>query len=121
MGNKFDRLIRKIVKAETGDGRWEIGLKFVGDKEIRKLNKKFRKIDKATDVLSFEMNEDSILGDVVISKETAKRNAKRFKVSLNDEIKRLVIHGILHLLGYDHIKPQDRKKMRMLESKYFNL
>lgn len=107
----FYNLIKRISKAEKVGGK--INLVLMSDREIRKLNARFRKKDKATDVLAFPMGEDGILGDIAISTETAKRNAKRFAVSYKDEMKRLVIHGVLHLLGYDH-----SKEMRHAEEVY---
>jgi len=116
------RLIKRVVRDQglgTRDrGGTRISLSFVDDKVIRGLNKRYRKIDRATDVLSFEMGEDGMLGDIVISVDCAKRNAKRFEASLNDEIKRLVVHGALHLLGYDHETGDERLKMRKAEQKY---
>jgi probable rRNA maturation factor len=97
---------------------------FLTDPEIRKLNKTFRNIDRATDILSFPMEEwirtkgeksHFYLGDLVISLETAARNAKRYRTSLPDELRRLLIHGTLHLLGYDHQKSHDRTLMRSHE------
>ena len=80
----------------------------VNDRRIRQLNRKFRSKDKPTDVLAFPYNElvgpEKLLGDVIISRETTRRNVKRFKVSYQVELKRLVIHGVLHVLGYDHGK-----------------
>ena len=96
----FEPLIRQIVKREGRTGK--INLVLVEDREIRELNRKFRRIDRATDVLSFNMDEDGVLGDIAISTETAARNAKRYRVSLKREMKRLVVHGVLHILGYDH-------------------
>lgn len=98
----FDSLVKKILKREQVKGR--INIILVDDKAIRRLNKKFRKKDKATDVLAFPMGEEGILGDIAISRETAKKNAKRYGASYKRELKRLVIHGVLHLLGYDHGK-----------------
>lgn len=95
----------------------KIEISFVPDKKIRGLNKKFRLLDKATDVLSFEMLDDKILGDIIISKEQAQRQAKRYKVKFENEIKRLVIHGFLHLIGFDHKRKSDREKMRKEEKK----
>jgi len=95
----FKALIKKIIKAEKKEGT--IDLSFVGDKKIHELNKKFRKKDKPTDVLSFNYDGE-MLGDVIISRETTRRNAKRYCVAYADEVKRLVIHGTLHVLGYDH-------------------
>lgn len=125
------RVIANVVKSERGKGQGaylagrqargkkaQVSLTFVDDKIIRGLNRKYRKIDRATDVLSFEMGEEGMLGDVVISLDTARRNAKRFKVSLDDEIKRLVAHGALHLLGYDHETRDGRCEMRKKEQIY---
>jgi probable rRNA maturation factor len=110
----FERLAKKILKKEKGKG--EINLMLITDKEMRKLNRKFRGKDKATDVLSFRMGEDGILGDIAISTQTAKRNAKRFGVSYGFELKRLFVHGALHLLGYRH-----GKEMRHAEEIYQKL
>lgn len=96
----FEPLIRKILTGEGRKGR--INLVLVTDREIRELNRKFRRLDRATDVLSFNMNEDGILGEIAISTETAARNARRYRVGLKREMKRLVVHGVLHILGYDH-------------------
>lgn len=93
-------MIKSILKKEKAKG--EVNLILVGDKEIHRLNKKFRKKDKPTDVLAFPMGEEGILGDIAISTETTKRNAKHYGVSYKQELKRLVIHGVLHLVGYDH-------------------
>jgi probable rRNA maturation factor len=107
----FQRLIKRILKKERVEGR--INLVLMSDKEIRKLNRKFKKLDKATDVLAFPMREEGLLGDIAISVDTAKRNAKRFGVSYKSESKRLVIHGVLHLVGYEH-----GKEMRDAEKVY---
>lgn len=95
----------------------KIEISFVPDKKIRALNKKFRSLDKITDVLSFEMLDDKILGDIIISKEQAQLQAKRYKVKFENEIKRLVIHGFLHLIKFDHKRKSDREKMRKEEKK----
>ena len=110
----FQPLIKGILKKERVEGK--VNLVLVNDKEIRKLNRKFRKKDKATDVLAFPMKEEGILGDIAISVETAKRNAKRFGLSYREEIKRLAVHGVLHLLGYKH-----GKEMRRAEKVYQKL
>ena len=110
----FEDLIRKVLKAEKAKGK--INLRLMKDKEIRELNRKFRKKDKPTDVLAFPMGEEGVLGDIAISTETAKRNARLFGVSYEREMKRLVVHGALHLLGYDH-----GRKMRRAEEIYQEL
>jgi probable rRNA maturation factor len=111
---KFDKLIKRILKKEEVLG--SINVILIGDKEIRELNRKFRGKDKATDVLAFPMGEEGILGDIAISTETARRNAKNFGVKYKGELKRLVIHGALHLLGYKH-----NKEMRHAEKVYQKL
>jgi probable rRNA maturation factor len=84
----------------------ELSVLFTSDAEIRKLNHLFRQKDKPTDVLSFSQQEGvhggSVLGDLVISLDTAKRQAKEYGVTLNQEVLRLIVHGLLHLYGYDH-------------------
>jgi len=89
---------------------------FVSDQQIRKLNKQFRGIDKATDVLSFPTDAaDLALGDVAISIQTAERQAKENDLSTNGEIAQLILHGLLHLSGYDH--ETDNGEMNKLELK----
>lgn len=102
MNKWLEKLVKKILKKEKAIGRIDVTL--VDDKEIRKLNRKFRGKNKPTDVLAFPYGEEEILGDVIISKDTARRNAKRFGVKYREEIKRLTVHGVLHILGYNHGK-----------------
>ncbi len=88
---------------------------FVSDQKIRALNKQFRGIDKTTDVLSFPSDEPDQLGDVAISVATATRQAKENGLTLNEEIAQLILHGLLHLNGYDH--ETDNGEMNRLELK----
>ena len=106
---------------------YELSILFVTDDEIHKLNLKYRKKDKPTDVLSFPMvkNESELiaprlqLGDIVISAETALRDAERKKISLEEELKFLLIHGFLHLLGFDHeISQVEEVRMQKKEKEY---
>jgi probable rRNA maturation factor len=86
----------------------------VSDAEIRSLNRKYRRVDRSTDVLAFALQEGegfsnpALLGDVVVSLETAARQARRRRVSLRREVLELFIHGLLHLLGYDHVRSPAR-------------
>jgi len=84
----------------------EVSIYITDDPTIRKLNKTYRGKDKPTDVLSFPFGEKVgntlILGEIIISWDTAKRQAKELGHSVEDEIKRLLAHGFTHLLGYDH-------------------
>lgn len=73
------------------------------DADIRDLNRKFRGIDKATDVLSFPMDDPVMIGDVAISLERAGEQASAYGAGLIEELARLIVHGTLHLLGYDHV------------------
>jgi probable rRNA maturation factor len=102
-----------------------INIVFVTDRFIKSLNKKYRNKPKATDVLSFNLDsaddEDSILGEIYISTDTALKNAKKLGVTFRNEILRLCCHGFLHLLGYDHEKPRDLKIMQAKEDKYLRL
>ena len=104
----------------------ELSIALVGDKEMRPLNTKYRKKNKTTDVLSFPADHPAtakpvLLGDVIISVEQARRQAKERNHSLKNEMVILLIHGILHLLGYDHEgSPQQAKIMANLEVKLLN-
>jgi len=98
-----------VGKAETA-----VTIAFVSDRQIRALNKQFRHIDKATDVLSFPLDDDADnLGDIAISIETAARQAKENGLTLNGELAQLILHGLLHLSGYDH--ETDNGEMNRLE------
>jgi probable rRNA maturation factor len=91
---------------------------FVSDKSIQKLNKQFRGVDKATDVLSFPADEPDNLGDVAVSVETAARQAKQNGLTFDGEIAQLILHGLLHLSGYDH--ETDNGEMNRLELRLRN-
>lgn len=88
---------------------------FLSDKSIRKLNKDFRGVDKPTDVLSFPADEPNNLGDVAVSVETAARQAKENRLTFDTEVAQLILHGLLHLSGYDH--ETDNGEMNRLELK----
>ena len=103
-------------------GSWELSVALVGDTEIRRLNREYRRRDRPTDVLSFSLREGRFgsvarsLGDVVISLDTAVRQAKERGDHLRDEVDRLLVHGILHLAGYDHeISEREARRMKRKE------
>jgi probable rRNA maturation factor len=104
----------------------DITLRLTNDEEIHQLNFKFRKQDKATDVLSFNYNFDDpetkhhYLGDIVISMETAAIQAPKYHLSLNQELVFLAIHGTLHLLGYNHEQPDQKETMWRLQDVIFD-
>jgi probable rRNA maturation factor len=103
----------------------ELSIALVGNAEIRKLNAKFRQKDYPTDVLSFPAGKElptgvRLLGDVVISVERAQAQARQRGRTLNEEIATLLIHGVLHLLGYDHERSaKDARIMGRLEKKIY--
>jgi probable rRNA maturation factor len=85
-----------------GKSNWQATIAFVSDERIRQLNKQFRGLDKATDVLSFPADDEATLGDIAVSAETAARQAKENGLTFDNEIAQLILHGLLHLCGYDH-------------------
>lgn len=127
----LDRLLQKAGEAE-GITEGEVALTFVNDEAIHELNREYRGIDRPTDVLSFAMNESldeeldivyeleegeeldeltDVLGDIVISVERAQAQSEEYGHSLEREIGFLVVHGFLHLLGYDHQDTASEKVM----------
>ena len=104
---------------------FSVAVSFIGDAEIQQLNAQYRHKDKATNVLSFPMIDDFsdlkkmptpiILGDIVIAYETVLREAQQEDKSLKDHVSHLLIHGLLHLFGYDHMNKKDAKEMEDLE------
>lgn len=100
----------------------ELSILLTDDEGIRALNRDYRGKDKPTDVLSFPMDDESMLGDVVISMERAREQAVLFKVSEDEELSRLLVHGILHLLGHDHVKGgRQAARMREAEAALINI
>ncbi len=115
-----------VLREENFKGNAEVSVTFVDNEEIRSMNRKFRNIDAATDVLSFPLGENGeydlnpatgakLLGDVVISLERARDQAEEFGHSLEREVCYLSVHSMLHLLGYDHMEPREKAEMRMKE------
>jgi probable rRNA maturation factor len=99
--------------AAIGKSESSATIAFVSDKRIRQLNQQFRGIDKATDVLSFPADEPNNLGDIAVSVETAATQAKENGLLFDEEIAQLILHGLLHLSGYDH--ERDNGEMNRLE------
>ena len=97
-------------------------INFIGQKEILGINKTHLNHNYFTDIITFNYSGDNKLldGEILISVDDAIENAKNYKVSLNEETCRLVIHGILHLLGYDDISTSEKRKMKLMENKLLN-
>ena len=113
---EYEELVKKAVEGtlayEGVDNDCEISITLTDNENIRELNKEYREIDRETDVLSFPMDEDDMLGDIVISLEKAKEQAEEYGHSLEREISFLCVHSCLHLLGYDHeTSEEDEKEM----------
>jgi probable rRNA maturation factor len=131
------RWLRRLVKESLGahgvDTEVELSLLITDNATVRELNKKYRGKDKPTDVLSFALEantrDDAVagfvtppgdmvhLGEVIISYPKASEQAAERKHSVEDELALLVVHGVLHLLGYDHDRPTRQRKMRSMEQR----
>ncbi|KAF1084076.1 Endoribonuclease YbeY [Sporotomaculum syntrophicum] len=126
--SKLEEMLIRVVEKALGEHdipeNAEVSLVFVDDAYMSLLNQQYRGIDGPTDVLSFAMQEgpdmpgfeeEQLLGDVVVSMETAQRQAEEYGHSFNREVAYLTVHGVLHLLGYDHQTLTDKQKMREQE------
>ena len=124
---KIEEVLKQCYKEEKLNPNFlYINIILTNPENIRKLNKEYRNIDKETDVLSFPMFEKEelknfkssckeVLGDIVISIERVKEQAKEYEHSFERELSYMVVHGFYHLMGYDHIKEEDKKQMREKE------
>lgn len=111
---EIKNLVRNIFSQLNLPKNTEICISFIDDIHMRELSNSYRGIDRTTDVLSFPQ-DNKFLGDLVISYPMAIKNAKRYKTKIKYEIQRLIVHGILHLNGYDHKKKKKREIMRAKE------
>ena len=93
----------------------ELSVTFVTDQSIAELNRKYLQHSGPTDVLAFCLGDDPIVGDVYISVDTARRNARAYKIPLKEELLRLVVHGTLHVLGYEHPEDDARYQSAMFQ------
>lgn len=117
---KIASLAKRILSAHRSN--LDLDIILVKDQFIRQLNKNFRKRDKVTDVLSFGMREgkgigleQNYLGDVYVCLDQAKRQAKEYEIPFVEEVYRLITHGILHLLGYEHKTKRQTERMKKKE------
>ena len=119
------RRIRRTLNAILRDAEIpnaKISIALVDDPTIAKLHGEFLDDPDPTDVLSFvlETSPEGLEGEVAASADTAAANARRYRTAPEEELLRYVIHGVLHLVGHDDIKPRDRAAMRKLERRYLN-
>jgi probable rRNA maturation factor len=110
-----ERLVRKAARAAARRGR-SLNVALADNKAVRDLNRRDRNKDKPTNVLSYPSGERAFLGDIVLARQTVWREAKQQKKSPADHVAHLVVHGTLHLLGYDHeTSDADAERMEALE------
>ena len=113
----------KFMTKYMGEEDSEFNVIIVDNEKIHEINKKYRNIDRETDVISFALNDDEtcnsfvrVLGDIYISIDKAKSQAEEYGHSLKRELSFLTVHGFLHLLGYDHMEKEDEIKMFSLQN-----
>lgn len=123
------KILEKVLKEEKKQG--ELSIALIGRARIKELNKNYRKKNRVTDVLSFREKEvlapdfPSLetkflgLGEVVICLPEVIKNAKKFEITFEKELARILIHGVLHLLGYDHEKGEKRAENMQKKEKYY--
>lgn len=123
---KINRVVEICLREEQIPEEAEVDLLFVDNKTIREMNREYRNKDSATDVLSFPMyeadeeldeEEEILFGDIVISLERAQEQCEEYGHCLEREVMYLLVHGLLHLAGYDHMEEEEKKEMRVQEEK----
>jgi probable rRNA maturation factor len=122
-GINFPALGVRLAKALKLRSEREVGLRFVSEAEIQRLNRLYRKKNRPTDVLSFEpapgpgVSSRTQFGDLVICPVYASREAKRRSIEVREELVRLLVHGVLHLAGYDHATEAEEATMFALQER----
>ena len=111
-----ERLVRKAARAATSNRKRSLTIALADDRRVRELNVRDRRKDKPTNVLSYPSGERDCLGDVVLARQTVWREAKSQGKTAADHLAHLVVHGTLHLMGYDHETSEaDAERMEALE------
>ena len=112
------RLVKRILAYLDLSARSELCVSLISDVDMRELNRRYRQIDATTDVLCFPQKSDvnpDLLGDIVISYQTALRHSRKLEITIEEELRLLIVHAVLHLLGFDHKKKKERETMREKE------
>lgn len=137
---EYEEIVKKVIakcyeEENLLDSKLIITITFTTPEKIHKINKEYRQVDRPTDVLSFPMFErkeleekiekqdfehEDVLGDIIISIEKVKEQAIEYGHSFERELSYMIVHGFYHLMGYDHIKEEDKKEMRQKEDKILN-
>ncbi len=107
----LEKVINFTLKSENVLETKEVSLSFVSNTEIQQINNRFRNINKITDVLSFPLDDDYILGDIIICVPRAKEQSIEYGHSFLRELSFLTVHSVLHLLGYDHMNEEEENIM----------
>ena len=127
LSQRITALFERVIQEEARSAEAEVGVSWVDDARMKELNLAYRGLDRSTDVLSFAMEEavdgepsvhaaqTTLLGDIVINVHLAKEQAEEYGHSELREFCYLALHGLLHLLGYDHEREEDRRRMRVRE------
>ena len=111
-----------LVAFEEGNKIQNLNFLIVGDKRMIHFNKTYLNHNYSTDIITFDNSENKkISGDIVISIERVKENSKKYKVKLEDELRRVMAHGLLHLLGYDDKNEKEKKRIRKKENYYLEM
>ena len=129
INNSFFKKVARIVLNKEKRNNLELSVAFVNKNKIKELNKKYRDKDRPTDVLSFSQLEfigkkskaKKMLGEIIICPQEVKKNATKFKMSFEEEMINCLIHGILHLIGYDHENFLKEAKLMERKQKYYFL
>ena len=111
--------LQETILKKEGRRKSFLSLLFVGPKKMRQLNKKYRKKDKATNVLAFPGGKEA-LGEIVLCPFVIRKDALEYKISFKRAVCWMFVHGLLHLLGYDHKTSNDEKKMTQKEQQYLS-
>ncbi len=120
---KLKKILKEVTSELEQKGKYVVSLNLLNSNEMQNLNIEFRKVDKTTDVLSFPQNEffQGVLdlGDIFINKEILEDQAKSIESDVNTELCFLFMHGLLHLIGYDHLEELDEVKMIKRQQEIF--
>lgn len=111
------RVAKEVSNALKLKRKHNVSVAFISEKEMKALNLHHRGKNSVTDVLSFTLNNEDYFGEILLSYEQAKRQAKEMKHSVRDELTFLITHGLLHVFGFDHEQELDAKKMFPLQTK----
>ena len=120
---RIEAIIAGALAAEGADGEWSVAVVLVDDAEIQRLHREFMAIDEPTDILTFPYDPEfsgAIGGDLVISVDTAREQGADHNNTVAQELEFLVVHGVLHLLGWDDTDPGDRAKMLARQTEILN-